>query len=635
LLGGRPAGLGGDRALSSNRFLASLARLEAAVGRTLIETIIGRHTGQAVRAGDIVDVRIDVRAARDFGGASVVKHLRAARLDVADPGRTLFTFDCNPGGSDQGYAANQQTCRMFAREQGIGLRDISEGIGTHLVMEDGLVGPGDTFVSTDSHANIVGAVGAFGQGMGDQDIAWAWANGTVWFKVPPTVRVVLKGRPGPHATAKDIGLAMLRHLGADGLLGVAAEVEGEIVPELGLAARITIASLATEMGGITALFAPNAEVLAHFDALGRTDLRPLAADPDASYAGVIEIDIEGLGPLVSRPGHPEDVVPIAEVAGRPVDSVFLGSCTNGRIEDLRAALRVLEGRRLAPNVVFKVVPATRRVWNQALEEGLIARFMATGALVGNPGCAGCAAGQIGQNGPGEVTVSTGNRNFAGKQGRGEVWLASPETVAASAVAGVLASVGSIPAARRPMPAAVGRARGADREGHTPHTAVSDWVRPTVVTGRVWVVDHDNVDTDMIFHNRHLAVTDRAQMGAFTFGNLPGWQDFPQKVRPGDLVVLGGNFGCGSSRQQAVDCFQALGVAALVAESWGAIYERNAINAGLPIVTAPLRRAGLRDGQEVTVDLAAGRITWEGGELEGEPFSAVQMEIYQRGGLLSR
>jgi len=605
------------------------------VGRTLIETIIGRHAGQDVRVGDIVDVRIDVRAARDFGGASVVKHLRAANLGVADPTRTLFTFDCNPGGSDQGYAANQHLCRVFAREHGVGLRDISEGIGTHLVMEEGLVGPGDTFVSTDSHANIVGAVGAFGQGMGDQDIAWAWANGTVWFKVPASVRVILKGRPGPHATAKDIGLALLRRFGADGLLGVAAEVEGDIVPELGLAARITIASLATEMGGIAALFAPSDAVVAHYDTLGRTDVPRLAADPDARYADVIEIDLEDLSPLVSRPGHPEDVVPVAEVAGRPVDSVFLGSCTNGRLEDLRAALRVLGGHRVAPGVVFKVVPATRQVWERALEEGLLERLAAAGALIGNPGCAGCAAGQIGQNGPGEVTVSTGNRNFAGKQGRGEVWLASPETAAACAAAGVITSAAAVHVARRPMPAAVGRAPSEGGAAPAPHVEVFDWARPTVITGRVWVVDHDNVDTDMIFHNRHLAVTDKAQMGAHAFGNLPGWQDFPQKVRPGDVVVLGANFGCGSSRQQAVDCFQALGVAALVAESWGAIYERNAINAGLPIVTAPLRKSGLRDGQEVTVDLASGRITWEGGEAQGEPFSAVQMEIYQRGGLLAR
>jgi homoaconitase/3-isopropylmalate dehydratase large subunit len=161
------------------------------VGRTLIEKIIAAHCDQPVFPGATVDMRVDVRAARDFGGANVVKNLQKAGLTVDDPSRTLFTFDCNPGGSDQGYAANQQYCRKYARETGVGLRDITQGIGTHLALEEGLVGPGSTFVSTDSHANIMGAVGAFGQGMGDQDIAYAWAAGKVWFKVPKSARVVL------------------------------------------------------------------------------------------------------------------------------------------------------------------------------------------------------------------------------------------------------------------------------------------------------------------------------------------------------------------------------------------------------------------------------------------------------------
>ncbi len=622
-----PAGLAGGARPPAGR--ADRERGGLDVGRTLIEKIIARHGGHDVRPGAIVDVTIDVRAARDFGGANVVKNLRRAGLTVADPERTLFTFDCNPGGSDQGYAANQQLCRTYARETGVLLRDIDKGIGTHIAIEDGLVGPGATFVSTDSHANIMGAVGAFGQGMGDQDIAAAWAHGKVWFKVPPTRRIVLAGRPGPAATAKDIALAMARQLGAAGLLGCAAEVTGDIVAGLSLADRVTIASMATEMGGITLLFAPNEAVLDFCRAAAGREWEPLAADPDADYLETLTVDVDGLEPLVARPGHPDDAVPVAEAAGRPVDSVFIGSCTNGRLEDLRAAARVLRGRRIAPGVVLKVVPATRRVWEQALAEGLVDTFMRSGALVGNAGCAGCAAGQIGQNGPGEVTVSSGNRNFAGKQGKGEVWLASPETCAASALAGVIARADAVPALAprvRPAPAAHAAAAVAAAP------AAAD--RPTVVRGRVWLVDVDNVDTDMIYHNRHLAVTDPAEMGRHAFGNLPGWEDFPARVQPGDIVVAGANFGCGSSRQQAVDCFAALGVSVLIARSFGAIYERNAINAGLPILTADLRASGLADGTPVTVDLATGAVAWDGGETRAEPFSPVQMDIYRRGGLLA-
>ncbi|MHB8079544.1 MAG: 3-isopropylmalate dehydratase large subunit, partial [Candidatus Krumholzibacteriia bacterium] len=432
------------------------------MGQTLIEKIIASHAGRTVVPGEIVDVAIDVRAARDFGGANVVQHLEKHGLPVADPARTLFTFDCNPGGSDQGYAANQHKCRLFARARGVGLRDITEGIGTHLAVEEGLAGPGSTFVSTDSHANILGAIGAFGQGMGDQDIAAAWADGKVWFKVPPTLKVVLTGTPGPHATAKDLALAMARRLGANGLLGCAAELAGPAVDALDLAGRLTVASLGTEMGAIIIFITPDARVRDYCAAAAGHAWPTLAPDPDAVYADTITIDVAGLAPLVARPGHPEDVVPVAEVAGRKVDSVFIGSCTNGRLEDLRAAARVMAGRKVAPGVVLKVVPATRRVWEAALREGLVKTFTDAGALVGNPGCAGCAAGQIGQNGPGEVTVSTGNRNFAGKQGKGEVWLASPETAAAAAVAGVIARADAIPApvAARPATPATPSGRGA-------------------------------------------------------------------------------------------------------------------------------------------------------------------------------
>jgi homoaconitate hydratase family protein/3-isopropylmalate dehydratase small subunit len=605
------------------------------MGQTIIEKIISRHSDHEVRPGQAVDMGVDVRAARDFGGANVVKNLQRTGLTVADPGKTLFTFDCNPGGSDQGYAANQQFCRSFARETGVGLRDITAGIGTHIAIEDGLVGPGSTFVSTDSHANIMGAVCAFGQGMGDQDIAYAWASGKVWFKVPRSARVLLRGLPGPQAAPKDIVLAMLRQLGAGGLLGYAAEIYGPVLEELGLAARITIASMATEMGGIIALFPPSSEIIDACSAPAGRVFEPLTADPDAEYATEIEIDISGIGPMIARPGHPEDVVPVPEVAGRKIDSVFIGSCTNGRIEDLRAAAALLRGRKVAPGVVLKVVPATRQVWQQALDEGLVADLMAAGALIGNAGCGGCAAGQIGQNGPGEVTISTGNRNYAGKQGKGEVYLASPETAAASALAGVITSADAIPEQpvlfARPA-ASVGKPAAATAADAAVVPARAE--KPMRLHGRAWVIAQDNIDTDMIFHNRYLAITDLAEMGQYAFDNLLGWEDFATRVKPGDIVVTGANFGCGSSRQQAVDCFKALGVQAIVAQSFGAIYERNAINAGLPVLNADLLSAGLESEQEITVDLESGRITWEGGEVQGEPFSSVQAQIYQRGGLLA-
>jgi 3-isopropylmalate/(R)-2-methylmalate dehydratase large subunit len=626
------------------------------MAKTIIEKIIGAHAGRDVSAGDMVDIEIDARIARDFGGANVVKNLVDNGLGIADPARTFFTFDCNPGGSDQSYASNQQRCRVFARQHGIRVYDIDAGIGTHVAIDEGLVGPGGTLVSTDSHANILGAIGAFGQGMGDQDIAHAFAHGTTWFVVPQTVKVTLTGRPSPHATPKDVTLALTRHFGANGLLGLAAEMYGDYVDHLGLAGRVTLASMCTEMGGITMLFPPNAAVLQHCErarqrflaAPGRhaLPLVPVHADADARYAGDVVVDIDGLEPLLSRPGHPEDVVPVSSLKGRHVDSVFIGSCTNGRYEDFAAAARVLEGRRVAPGLVLKVVPATDVVWRQLLEDGVVQVFKDAGALFSNAGCAGCAAGQIGQNGPGEVTVSTGNRNFPGKQGKGDVFLASPETAAACAVAGVITAEHELdaPGAPAAADAAVSSAalqstapRGGWRVPE-PATAVpgSGGDRPTRVRGRVWVLPVDNIDTDMIFHNRYLTITDMAEMGQYAFDNMAGREDFARRVQPGDIVMTGKNFGCGSSRQQAVDCFLSLEVAAVVAESFGAIYERNAINAGLAVLAAPAAVAGLKDGDVVTIDFRTGEIAPEDGAVvHGRPFSDAQLRIYQRGGLLAK
>jgi 3-isopropylmalate dehydratase small subunit len=321
---------------------------------------------------------------------------------------------------------------------------------------------------------------------------------------------------------------------------------------------------------------------------------------------------------------------VSEVAGTKIDSAFIGSCTNGRYEDMVAAAKILKGRKVAPGVVLKIVPTTDKIWHRCLDDGLITNFKEAGALVGNPGCAGCAAGQIGQNGPGEVTVSTGNRNFAGKQGKGDVWLASPTTVAASAIAGVITTSDIIPS--EPKLFAIGKSVPIEKST----TAIKQTTKKlTVFKGHAWVIPVDNIDTDMIFHNRYLAITNIAEMGRYTFDNMKGWEDFAKKAKPGDIAVTGKNFGCGSSRQQAVDCFKSLGISLIIAHSFGAIYERNAINAGFPILTADPKREEIGDGDILEVDVASGKIhdQTNGNIIHGTPFSQVQMAIYLRGGLL--
>ncbi|HWR63480.1 MAG TPA: aconitase/3-isopropylmalate dehydratase large subunit family protein [Candidatus Thermoplasmatota archaeon] len=599
------------------------------MGKTIIQKIFEAHSNTAVAINEIIDVTIDIRVARDFGGANVVKHLEENHLPIHDPKHTFFTFDCNPGGCDQKYAENQQLCRVFARKHGIKIYDINSGIGTHLAFDEGLVFPGDTFVSTDSHANILGALGAFGQGMGDIDIAYAFAHGKIWFKVPPTIKIVLKGTPVKNTTPKDVVLKINKILGANGLLGYAAELYGPYVDSLPLDGRVTIASMATEMGGIIILFPTNEKIMDYYKNTFGITIKPTHADPDAQYERTIEIDIGGLLPQIARPGHPEDVVNVSEVSGIPVDSGFIGSCTNGRLEDMRAVAAILRDKTIAPGRILKIVPATDMIWNSCLKEGLLKIFKDAGALVGSAGCAGCAAGQIGQTGKGEVTISTGNRNFTGKQGKGDIYLASPQTVAASLLAGYITTVDAIP--KKPVPVKI----ETTAVRTIPEQKKEKTNFPLVLEGRAWVIQKDNIDTDMIYHNRHLAITNPAEMGPYTFGNLKGYEQFAKEAKKGDIVVVGKNFGCGSSRQQAVDCFKALGISVIVAESFGAIYERNAINSGMPILVAEGITKKLYDKDLVSIDLATGLISDKTQKkiLNAKPFSEAQKEIYLRGGLL--
>lgn len=599
---------------------------------TLIEKILASHAGkEKVTPGEIVDITIDVRLARDFGGANVIKNLQENSLTIHDREKTFFTFDCNPTGSDQQYAANQQKCRLYARDWGIGIYDIDAGIGTHLAIDKGLAKPGATVVSTDSHANILGAVGAFGQGMGDRDIAAAWANGKVWFKVPPSVKVTLSGKRSKNITAKDIVLNLLKEFGANTLLGCSVELYGEEVERLSLDERITISSMATEMGAIIVLIPVDDKIAPVLEKLSGEKIICLKADENALYQTEYKIDIEKFEPLVSLPGHPETVVPVKKVKGKKIDSAFIGSCTNGRINDMRAVANILKNREVAPGVVLKIVPATNDIWNQCLSEGLIGIFKSAGALVGNAGCAGCASGQIGQNGPGEVTISTGNRNFAGKQGKGEVYLASPAVTAASAIAGHITTPDDIPSEPSLF-------SSISEKGNTPKSKKQETGhKETIIEGRAWFIPIDNIDTDMIFHNRHLAITEISEMGQYAFGNLNGWTHFAREAKPGDIIVTGKNFGAGSSRQQAVDCFKALGIRAVVAESFGAIYERNAINAGFPVLTYNRHNAQeLQHLDRVSIDLKKGILTniSKNSTIPLSGFSDVQMEIYRKGDLLS-
>jgi 3-isopropylmalate/(R)-2-methylmalate dehydratase large subunit len=412
-------------------------------GKTIIEKIFQAHSpgDVTIEPGNIIWLGLDVRTARDFAGANVVQNYRKHYGDapVADKNKTFFTFDLVVPPNNIPYANNQQTCRIWAREQDVKVFDVDAGIGSHVAIEQGLAYPGTTLVGTDSHLNILGAVGAFGQGMGDQDIAFTFKTGQSWFEVPPTMQVIIKGDLNPGCTARDLTLAVLARLGSNGALGRAVEFYGPAIDALDLPGRITLSSQITEMGGIIGFIPPSEEVLDFCrDRARNQEIQGIYADANAAYVETVEIDISDLEPLIACPPNPANVVPVREVAGKRIDSVFLGSCTNGRFEDFQAVAEVVKGKQLAPGVMASVVPATREVFEHMLSSGVLEDLFKAGFIISNPGCGGCASGHIGMTGHGQVQISTSNRNFAGKQGAGDTYLASPITAAWCALKGEIA-----------------------------------------------------------------------------------------------------------------------------------------------------------------------------------------------------
>ncbi len=412
------------------------------MGNTIIEKIIQSHTPDEVRPNEIVWMDLDVRSARDFGGPNVVKNYlkEYGNVPVHDRKKTFFTFDlCAPACSLR-YADNQQICRKFARDQGIRVFDVDQGIGSHVLIENGLARPGSTVVGTDSHLNILGAVGCFGQGMGDVDIAFAFKAGKTWFQVPESIKIVIKGEPSSLCSAKDLTLYILKQLGTKKAALKAIEFYGRPVSGLSLSGRITLCSMVTEMAGIVGFIPEAGESFAsEMKELFRDSFAYAKAEREAVYSEEIEIDVTGLRPQVAAPFLPSNVFDVDEQKDIRIDSGFIGSCANGRFDDIKEAADVLKDQKVKEGIMLKVVPATRNVYERLLKEGVLTTLFESGAIISNPGCGGCAEGHIGLTGRDEVQISTGNRNFEGKQGKGKSYLASPAVVAASCIKGTIAS----------------------------------------------------------------------------------------------------------------------------------------------------------------------------------------------------
>lgn len=412
---------------------------------TLAEKILAHKAGlPVVEPGQLIDAPVDLVLANDITAPIAIKIFREAGAPkVFDRKKIVLVMDHFTPNKDIQSAEQVRFCREFAREQGIEnyFEGGSCGIEHVLLPELGLVVSGDIVIGADSHTCTYGALGAFATGMGSTDIAAAWITGRTWFRVPETIKFVYRGKLRPWVTGKDLILYTIGDIGVDGALYKAMEFSGEVIKRLSMAERFTMANMAIEAGGKVGLIVPDKKTLAYVRK--HSTREPLVFRPDrkAEYLEVREYDCEKIEPQVAFPHLPSNTKPISEVGHIDIDQVVIGSCTNGRIEDLAVAAKILAGRKVNPNVRAIIIPGSPRVYREALKKKYIDVFVEAGAIVSPPTCGPCLGGHMGILAKGERAVSTTNRNFLGRMGHpeSEVYLASPAVAAASAVLGRIAS----------------------------------------------------------------------------------------------------------------------------------------------------------------------------------------------------
>jgi 3-isopropylmalate/(R)-2-methylmalate dehydratase large subunit len=406
------------------------------MGKTMVEKILNHAAGSDDRvAGEIVNARVSHLMTNDAVGELTLKAFAAIRGAVWDKACISVVLDHYIPATTENAARVHRLLRDFARANGVHLFDHA-GV-CHQLMLENFVLPGDVVIGTDSHTCTYGGLGAFATGVGSTDGAAAMATGKIWLKIPETIRIELNGRLPDHVHTKDLVLSLIGRLGADGATYKALEFSGEGAAAISNAGRFTICNMAVEAGAKTAVFAPDATTRRFLWLRSEKGLF-FASDPDAVFFDTITIDLEELVPQVACPFSVDRVVPVSKVQGLKIDQAFIGSCTNGRLADLRVAARVLEGRKVCANVRLLVAPASNTIYRQAVKEGLMEIFLDAGAIICNPGCSACFGGQ-GMVWENEVCIGTHNRNFVGRMGHksAKVYLASPETTALSAVAGCI------------------------------------------------------------------------------------------------------------------------------------------------------------------------------------------------------
>ena len=410
------------------------------MGQTIAEKIISKHAGHDVKAGELCIAKVDVAAVQDGTGPLTVQEFRKiGKKELAHPDRTILFIDHAAPSPRKELSNTHMILREFAKETGAVMSDTGAGV-CHQRLVETFVNPGEILVGADSHTCTSGALGAFATGMGSTDIAVAMALGKTWMKVPSSFKIEVNGEFQKGVYAKDLILHLIGLIGADGATYRALEFSGSTIENMSMADRFTVANMAVEAGAKAGLFKTDEKTKAYLKEHGREDkFREIYPDDDAVYERVIEIDASKIEPVVSCPHTVDNTKPAKELGDIKLNQVFIGTCTNGRIEDLRIAASILKGKKVNQDVRLIVVPASKDVYLKALEEGLLKIFVEAGASVLAPGCGPCVGVHAGILGDGEVCLATQNRNFQGRMGntKGFIYLASPATAAVSAITGYI------------------------------------------------------------------------------------------------------------------------------------------------------------------------------------------------------
>ena len=408
------------------------------MGKTIAEKIFSEHTGKDVKAGELAVASVDVTMVQDGTGPLTVQELeKMDMVRVKNPDKTILFIDHAAPSPRKELSNAHMMLRKFAEKTGAQLSEVGQGV-CHQILVEKYVNPGDLVIGADSHTCTSGALGAFATGMGSTDLAMGFALGKTWFRIPETFKFVLRGNLPEGVYSKDIILYIIGMIGADGATYKAMEFEGEVIENLSQEARFTITNMAIEAGGKTGIIPTDDTTKRYLDSRGRANqFRNIKADPDAVYEKVFEIDVSEIEPMVSFPHTVDNTKKISEIEGIKINQVYIGTCTNGRLEDLHIAANILKGKEVASGLRLIVVPASREVYLKAMADGTLQILAEAGASILAPGCGPCVGVHEGILGDGERVLSTQNRNFKGRMGNpnGFIYLSSPATAAASAIKG--------------------------------------------------------------------------------------------------------------------------------------------------------------------------------------------------------